>query len=135
MLLVCLSNSILKMLNLGHCMMDVLIVKILNFILLDRLETNYHFKLKVSTYMRKRTFDFQDDEIESESYCLSSNSQTESLHSGRLSDLSTKKNEKNSTKSHSTKSESSGTIKKDSNRHLDHHIYTFRQQQSVTLVK
>ncbi len=83
--------------------------------------------------MRKRTFDFQDDEIESESHCLSSNSQTQSLHSRRLSDLSSKKNEKNSTKSHSTKSESSGAMKKDSNRRLDHHVYTSRQQQSVTL--
>jgi hypothetical protein len=113
--------------------------------------------------MRKRTFDFQDDEIESESYCLSNNSQTQSvhsgrlsdllskkneknnnklhstksdtsLHSGRLSDLSSKKNEKNNTKLHSTKSNSSDTMKKDSNRRLDHHLYTFRQQQqSVTL--
>jgi hypothetical protein len=36
---------------------------------------------------------------------------------------------------HSTKSDSSDAIKKDSNRRLDHHLYTFRrqQQQSVTL--
>jgi len=84
--------------------------------------------------MRKRTFDFQDDEMESESYCLSNNSQTESLHSGRLSDLSSKKDEKNNTKLHSKKSYSSDTMKKDSNRRPDHHLYTFRQQQqSVTL--
>jgi len=84
--------------------------------------------------MSIRTFDFQDDEIESESYCLSNDSQTQSLHSRRLSDLSSKKNEKKSTKSHSTKSDSSGAIKKDSNRRLNHHIYTSRQQQqSVTL--
>ncbi len=57
--------------------------------------------------MRKRTFDFQDDEIESESYCLSNNSQTQSVHSGRLSDLLSKKNEKNNNKMHSTKSDTS----------------------------
>ncbi len=60
--------------------------------------------------MRKRTFEYQDDEIESESHCLSSNSQTQSLHSGnsgRLSDLSSKKNEIDCTKLHSKKSNSS----------------------------
>ncbi len=79
--------------------------------------------------MRKRTFDFQDDEIESESYCLSNNSQTQSLHSGnsgRVSDISSKKNEKNGTKLHSTKSDSSDAMKKGSNRRLDHHLYRFR---------
>jgi len=86
--------------------------------------------------MRKRSFDFQyDDEIESESHSLSNSNQTQSLHSGRLSDLSSKKNDKNNTKLHSTKSDSSSdAMKKDSNRRLDHHLYKFRQQQqSVTL--
>ncbi len=61
--------------------------------------------------MTKRTFDFQDDEIESESHCFSNNSQTQSLHSGRLSDLSSKKNEKNNTKLHSTKSDNENLLK------------------------
>ncbi len=52
----------------------------------------------------------------------------------RLSDLPSKKNEKNDSKLHSTKSNSSDAMKKDSNRRLDHHLSTFRQQQqSVTL--
>ncbi len=98
----------------------------MNFHTLDRLESNYQFKFKLFTYMRKRTFEYQDDEIESESHCLSSNSQTQSLHSGnsgRLSDLSSKKNEIDGTKLHSKKSNSSDAMKKGSNRRLDHRYF------------
>jgi len=81
----------------------------------------------------RRAFDFQDDdEIETESYCLSNSSHTQSLHSEGLSRSSSKKNERNSSNIHLTKTNSSDGIRKNDGR-LDRLFYTFQQQQLVTL--
>ena len=78
------------------------------------------------------------DEIESESYCFSNSGHSQSFHSeglSRSSSSSHKKSDGPSTRMHSTKSNSSGGIRRDNDGSLDKCLFISRdqQQQLVTL--